>query len=397
MSGRKSRNKSKRFKSGIFIAGFILTGIVFFFSCSSGLKSPELAAAKVIRIQGEALKIKAGEKSPVKTGDFLAKSEKVETGPSSSLTIQFEDSSKLLVSENSLVVMEELLKSKETGETETAVRVDRGSVESHVKKQKGFKARYRVLTPAMQLAVRGTSFIVSVDGDTGRTRSMVLEGTVMASAAGKEVELPAGYGTSAEVGKPPEAATALPGAPDVTPVKPVENRLPLQLNWTDSGNAEKFRVQLMTGDAYEYLVYDSVFEGSTADLTQLPDNSYMLRVRSIDKNGLEGENAEQIFVLDAHPMPPEAQSPAGNDIITRKKIKFHWEPSTEAESYIFQISSDEDFSTIEKEIKGLKGNIRGVSVKLEPGEYFWRIAGIDKDKKQGPFSTLHKFAVESRD
>lgn len=36
---------------------------------------------------------------------------------------------------------------------------------------------------------------------------------------------------------------------------------------------------------------------------------------------------------------------------------------------------------------------KGIRVKLPPGDYFWRIASIDAENDQGPYSQTNKFTI----
>ncbi|MEQ9364633.1 MAG: FecR domain-containing protein [Leptospirales bacterium] len=72
--------------------------------------------------------------------------------------------------------------------------------------------KFQVLTPAAVAGVRGTEFETSVD-DTGNTGISCYKGKVGVSAAGKTVEVPAGFGVFVEMGKEPGEPFALPQAP----------------------------------------------------------------------------------------------------------------------------------------------------------------------------------------
>ncbi len=390
---RKMMNR-KKLLPVISISLFVVGSAMVFSSCGDELKQSEPAYAEVVQVQGEAINLAVQETaSLLKVGDTLGPGTSLETCAGSSLTLQFADQSKLLVSENSRLLLEDLKRSRKTGEVETVIRLDGGSAESRVTQQKeGFKPRYRVVTPAMQLAVRGTVFLVTVDKVTGRSSSTVLEGTVTASAGGEEVELLAGYGTVTEVGQPPGAPAALLDEPEIAPLPPSASRLPLQLAWAELPEAGEYRLQLLAGPGYEYLIHDGVYAGNHATLEDLPDADYLLRVRGIDGEGREGQNAERPFVLDAHPFPPEAKAPLDGDVSNRKKTRFKWAFSREAQSYLLQVSDREDFSTIVSQIADLPAAIGNISVKLSPGEYYWRVASVDRDE-QGPFSSAQRFTV----
>ncbi|MES9885016.1 MAG: FecR domain-containing protein [Sedimenticola sp.] len=382
---------------GLIAVAVVAVFTVYYYS-GSGLKNAEQSFAKVKQAQGVVQKIsgQGDTLSDIVTGDHLAMGESIKTGPDSSMTIEFTDQSIMMISENSRLSMNSLYRSIDTGETDTVVRLDTGSAESRVTKAKGFRARYQVITPALQLAVRGTVFVVNVDGVTGTTRSMVMEGTVTASGGGKDVDLSAGHGTVAEPGKPPSEPRAMLDAPVLKTMDSLIRRLPLHLVWEPAPNVSRYHLQLLTGSSFENLIHDKVYSANEAFLDDLPDADYKVRLRAIDEQGIEGKNGAQQFTLDAHPIPPEIQSPKNGDIIKRKKARFLWTNAPEANSYLFQVSDSKDFSKTVSRVNNLLGTMKGISVRLAPGEYFWRIASINEAGEQGPFSEARRFSVAAR-
>lgn len=378
----------------------LVTGLLLLllFSCSSDngqLKNSEPAFAKVIQLKGTVQRLFVkGDAVALKLGDLLETGAKIETAVASSLTLQFADESKLLVAENSSITMDALQRSGKTGEVETVIRMDAGSAESRVAKQSGgFKARYRVVTPAMQLAVRGTIFVVKVDENSGRSSSMVIEGTVIASAEGKDIELGAGFGTVTDVGQPPQQPTELLPPPTFgTSATP----RPGQLVWNQVDNAGEYRVQVLGGASNDSLVHDQIYTGNEISFINLPDGTYLLKVSGIDKQGLEGQTAEQAMILDVHPFSPLPKSPLNGAIVKRKKTRFIWERSSEAKSYLLQVADSADFSNIVSQVENLPSMIGRISIKLPSGGYHWRIAAVSSDKEQGPFAAAHEFTVVRR-
>ncbi len=388
-------------KNLVIVLLLVLTGGLGTLLVSGGffntdeLENTEPAHAEVLKIKGEVRKISSlgGRVSPLLPGNALFMSDSVQTGADSAATILFADESKILVSENSRVSMVRLLKEKETGEIDTLIEVSAGNVESRVTKKKSFGAKYEVRTPSMHMAVRGTVFTVNVQESTGKTSSSVLEGMVVASASGKIVELPAGKGTIAEVGLFPAEAMVLLEPPVLTPLPAMNERMPLHFAWQSVPEAMSYRLQLFTGKSGDFLMYDQVHSTSKVDISTLPDADYVMRVSGIADGGLEGLNSEQRFSLNARPWPPVASWPIGADSSSQEKVKFRWASSAVATSYLFQVSDKEDFSTIVAEVNNLPGKMKGISVKLAPGHYFWRVASLTIKEGQGPFSDTYAFSV----
>jgi hypothetical protein len=128
----------------------------------------------------------------------------------------------------------------------------------------------------------------------------------------------------------------------------------------------------------------------------LPNATYQLKVCGIDNKGLDGAFAEQTLVVDIHPFAPVPKLPLDNANITRKKTLFVWEGSSEAHSYLLQVAAAADFNDLIVRVEGLPAAIDSISVKLPAGNYHWRIAAINADKEQGPFSLIHNFTVVAK-
>jgi len=223
-----------------------------------------------------------------------------------------------------------------------------------------------------------------------------MEGVVDAAAEGETVLLNAGFGTSASPGQAPSEPTKIPQAPELAKVASLEYRLPVTFNWKGSQHASQYRVQLLAGPNYQELIHEAMYSGNQAVVPELPDADYLVRVKSVGQNGLEGIPAEQSFLLDAHPYPPVIKSPIDGAVNKRKKTRFFWEPNAEAANYYFQVSDTNNFGQILSEVKKLPGNMNGISIKLKSGSYYWRIASIDKNGEQGPFGEVQDFIVDRK-
>jgi len=385
-------------KSTILFAAVALALVFIYmhFFMDEKLKNPQAASAKVLHVQGkvERYDLAGASLMTLNVGDTLDTGDAIKTGAQSSMTIEFADKSKVLVSEETQLTMDTLFKSKEGNVAETQLRVEYGSIESYVSKQKGFGASYKVITPALQLSAKGTAFIAKVDKETGSSSATVTEGQVNASAQGKEVELFAGYATLADVGAVPAEPRKMLSVPKLDTVGDVVNYLPLSLSWQSLEKAEKYRLQLLSGSRYEYLAHDELYTNTQVNLINIPDAHYKIRVSGVDVDGIEGLNAEYFINLSAHPVPPIIKSPLNNAVLKKKKSKFYWDVSADASHYIFQVSDSENFSDIKSEIKNLSSDMKGVSLKLPSGKYYWRIASMNTENEQGPFSKMQQFMVE---
>ncbi|MCB1201251.1 MAG: FecR domain-containing protein [Leptospiraceae bacterium] len=84
--------------------------------------------------------------------------------------------------------------------------------------------------------------------------------------------------------------------------------------------------------------------------------------------------------------PPQLRSPNDRDEISRLAIEksgvlFNWQGSREFANYELLIADDKQFSAIQYRTSA-QGNFANVVQNLNPGNYFWKIAGIDANSKR---------------
>lgn len=346
----------------------------------------EAAVADVLRIQGDAQRIPASNQSTIKieSGMQLHVGDTIKTSTDTSLTLRFVDGSRLLVAANSKLTLTSLLAYSKTGMADTQLKLHEGSVETQVAPQMGSAAKYEVKAPTLHLGVRGTDFRVRVDPTTGATLSEVLKGRVAASAERHEVTLNPGFGTLAQIGKPPLAPKALLHAPDTSTTATLLERVPLRFQWQAVAGAQTYRAQVFADHSFDRIVLDDTFPANSAKWVDLPDGKYVLRVRAIDSNGLEGINADHDFTLKARPESPFINSPANGAKVYGEVAVLSWVQSSIAHAYHVQVSVSNDFSTPFAD----QSNITATEYTqaLQPGQYFWRIASVLADGDQGPYS-----------
>lgn len=368
------------------------------FSSSQKEKTKDLLLTTVnavIQMRGDVRKeSREGVISPITLGSELVEGERLHTGENSSITLRFSDQSMVIVSEKSSVSFENLLGSKEGEKGATILKLLDGRIESRVSKQ-GFGAKYEVRTPAMQLAVRGTIFEVDVDNETKQSRAVVLEGSVEVSKNKAQADLNAGFGVLAHRNNSTLEPTAILQAPKVESLNSPLTQLPLILDWQVLSGADQYQVQVFTGDMDEVLVFDENVRGNLASISGLANGNYLVRVRGVDTDGLGGFYGNARFVLDAHPIPPIVLKPIRGISSSQGKVDFLWQASKEAKSYLLQVSDRPDFSHMISQVKHLPAAIEGLSIKISPGHYYWRIASISEDSEQGPFSPVQVFTVLS--
>ena len=352
------------------------------------------ASALVVQLQGEALLVSAsdGSSRALTINTRLHSGDRIKTGADSNLNILFADGSELLVLSDSEVVMDSLSAYGITGMVDTRIRLQGGRVDTRVVPAQGPGSRYHIITPAAVAAVRGTSFRVSADTDKPVARSEVTEGKVGVSGSGASQLVPSGFGTITEAGKPPQPPRELLPAPDLSSLPAVLDRLPLQFNWETVENAAAYRFQVAADNQFTRLLADGTSKQASATL-DLPDGEYMLRVRAIDKDMLEGLDATHTFSVDARPLPPVLFGLGDAALIHDPQPVFTWSRTPADTAWHLQLARDADFNEKLADLSVLRDPYFQPGEPLAEGDYFWRVATYQGDDGQGPFSGAQKFSI----
>ncbi|MFZ1809735.1 MAG: FecR domain-containing protein, partial [Candidatus Nitrotoga sp.] len=351
----------------------------------------EIVIAEAIHVQGKVTRTpKNGRPQNFIAGARLEVGDIIETNANASVSMHFVDGSRLLLTQNTQVTLAEMTLFGKTGMAQTVIELNRGSLDTRVTEQQKPSARYEIKSRALNLVVRGTNFRAHVSDIGHISRSEVLDGAIQASGTrGETVAILAGFGTLATPGEPPRAPQALPLAPDLSLVPSLLQGVPQRFEWPATVGAERYHAQVFADRSFERLLLDGVFQGNAANWPDLPDGHYILRVRSIDSNGLEGANADREFMLKARPEPPSISAPQDGQKIYGPQATLRWSASNAAHSYHVQLATKLDFSELLVDLPEQVNNEYAVS--LAPGQYYWRIASVAAEKYQGPFSNAQSF------
>ena len=118
----------------------------------------------------------------------------------------------LTLGKNTIVVLDQELLEEQSS---TKIFLQKGRLHTTYAKQAGEKRPGMLIEmPAAVASVRGTELVSTVD-DAENSTVGCYEGLVGVSAAGKTVEVPAGYGTFVKKGQPPSEPFLLPTAPEI--------------------------------------------------------------------------------------------------------------------------------------------------------------------------------------
>jgi hypothetical protein len=133
---------------------------------------------------------------------MLGVGDRIVTGVNGHVTLELEDGSYIVVSENTTLEVERYWGS----ELRSLMRVFLGKVRFHIQRLGGRPNPYRIHTPTALIAVRGTDFEVRVDALADSTEVRTFEGRVTVvgnDVADREVVLDAGRKTLVRSGQAP--------------------------------------------------------------------------------------------------------------------------------------------------------------------------------------------------
>lgn len=322
-------------------------------------------------------------------GARLADGQIVRTGSQSSAVIEFKDGSRVLLGPDSQVALQELRVQRGGGATSSTVRLDKGDAEASVPPGQ-VRPRFRVRTPVLDLGVRGTEFRARVDAAGAKATAEVLSGKVAAAPpSGEPALVEAGNGVVGSRDGLLFQPRPLLAAPDLSSVPAVVERLPPRLEWTAAGAGVGWRAQVFEAGGQARLRLDGRFADPAARWADLADGSYVLRVRGIDDNGLEGRAAERPFRMKARPLPPFVRGPAGDAKIYGPGARLEWAPTEDAASYRLQVAASPDFASPALEREGIAGP--ALDVELAPGTWHWRVRSVRADGDAGPWGDPQRF------
>lgn len=353
------------------------------------------APARVQQVAGAVTVISPNSGSTPATVDMqLFAGAEIHTGAGATTMLRFADDSSLLVLENSVVTLDTLSAFGETGMVDTRMRLQRGRIDIRVTPFKVPDSRFEVITPAAVAAVRGTDFRVSAERDTPVMRSEVLGGTVAVAAGGMKLDVPAGFGTRAEAGKPPLKPRALLPAPNLVALPTQLRGSSVQLTWPAVHGAVAYRIQLAADMKFDSLLRDTLVRSPNIAWPDLPMGGLVLRVRAIDGVGLEGLNAHHSLVLEPPLSPPVSNVLPGHRVAMGAEPVFEWHAVQDAAMYRFQMASTPDFASPLLDVVGAQ--LRYVpALALAPGDYYWRLSSQDGHGNASDFSEARMLTVAS--
>jgi hypothetical protein len=355
------------------------------------------AGAKILALRGEA-EITDGRslaKRKARLGEQLKEHDRLATHPGSNLLLEFADGSRLLLTAGSELEFQKLQAYGDGDITDTRIKMKRGRARNRVNPGKKRGTRFEITTPSALSAVRGTGFRVSADASGDISRVEVAKGSVQVSSKSITRTLSGGFGIVTRTGKPPSQPVKLLPPPDLTGVPALFETIPFAFRFPPLHGAGGYRVQIAHRGNLDLLYFDELFRKASISVidTHIPDGKYQLRIRGVDKLGLEGIDAILPIEINARPSPPFQVTPEAGASLTDPGPSFKWAHTEQTSAYHFQLATNTRFDQPLLDRPDLESEQFSPEQQLKPGIYYWRVTALDLEGKAGPAGTPQQFTI----
>jgi hypothetical protein len=186
--------------------------------------------------------------------------------------------------------------------------------------------------------------------------------------------------------------------PELAGLAPLQERLLMRFALADQAGASAYHGQIARDASFDQVVADQKSALPELRFADLPDGDYILRVRAIDRKGLEGLDADHRFRLKARPEAPLPAAPAPRAAVVGDSVELAWAANKEAQSYRLRLARSADFKTAVREVAGLVG-LSSLQAGLPAGVYYWQLAsvrvGSDQKDDAGPWGDVRSFELRS--
>jgi hypothetical protein len=249
------------------------------------------------------------------------------TRKKSNANVMFQDLSKINLGPQSLMIMYSLLERGMRLPAKQNVHLSTGGLRTKLNTLKG---RLQVETPSCVINPDSVEILVGIDKKKMSALS-VFDGKSRVRAQGKKVDVPGGFGTTVEMGKPPAPPEPLPKAPRL--IEPGESKINLpgkgdtgnvsiRFQWQRVDPENRYHLQIADDPQFEKILEDLTPADNTAELV-LGSGTYYWRAAVINKRGIEGYSSQSFFTVTKGPPDlPLTIAPGIGDIIetTRRTV-----------------------------------------------------------------------------
>lgn len=315
----------------------------------------------------------------------------IRTGEDGQATVELADGSLVRVGPSVVAELENMEEYRDVSFFRSRLKLLQGRIEALVTHVQGGNPHFQVKTPQAILGVRGTHFRVAANPQRNTSQGEVLAGQVAIRGSRQERLAGAGFGVWVDRRGQVSSLIALPPAPDLSRLAPVQEKPLPRWELPPVAGAAAYRAQIALDPEFKQIRAEILSSTPILRFPELPDGDYLLRVRAADALGLEGPDAVHPFRLKARPEPPLPSTPAPQSRVRAAEPRFQWAANPQAASYHLQVAATAQFDSPVLDVASLQDT--GHSTKLAVGDYFWRVASVRSDGDQGPFCDPIPFSL----
>ncbi|MBL0924539.1 MAG: FecR domain-containing protein [Sphingomonadaceae bacterium] len=320
------------------------------------------ASARLVSVRGQVI----AASTAASVGQTIGEGSAITTGPSSFVTMQLDDGSRVSLPSNSDVRIRRLRHYVLGNSLDYDFDIAKGGARSTVIKHESADDRYRVRTPKAVSAVRGTDFQSRFDPVGGSDFAEVVEGALaVAAGSGNSLPLNAGNGLTVKADGGVVAEALLPPPPLREPGRLQADKL-IRFA-TEISAPARFTIAVDAGFIEQ--IADSVTQDGNAVFTDIPNGNYFIRARAISANGIEGIPATYAFKRRMNGITANAGESDGGYV-------FRWAgEGGGTRRFHFQLfrNSAADVAIVDE--AGLSGDRLTIS-DLPQGDFFWRVGAV---------------------
>ena len=176
----------------------------------------------------------------------------------------------------------------------------------------------------------------------------------------------------------------------------------IEFSWKKNELFKDYSIEISKDSSFSEIIRKVATSSNFVTIDKLPEGKFYARILAYPvSQDLSIETSSNLsFTLESTllPDPPKLNSPFNNTKINGFAIEkgvyvFQWKDNPEIKEYIYQISQSKKFESILYELKNSANQVKP-NLKLNSGNYFWRVKAINKENKTSEFSDINSFEIK---
>lgn len=334
--------------------------------------------AQLESYHGQVVIQRNGQNQTLRVGMAVAEGDIVITGANAFARVAMSDGSHAVVPSNSRILIERLRRFEINDQPDHRLTVQRGRLENSVRPRQS-PGTYRVTSPAAVSAVRGTSFRVAFDEDTGTGSTGVLEGRVATLGNGAEELVLNDAGNGVIVSRDGNVmASALLASPTLVDPAKLQTDSTLSFQLTAPQGAHFVRGRIGNDAGLTQPVLEGETNTNTLGFDELAEGRWFIRLTAVSPEGLEGRPHTYDFIRARNGV--EGLATAEGQDQGFRTYRFGWRGVGEGEArFRFQLwrqnAAGEQDGPLMVDHPGIEES-NFTLTDLPPGTYSWRVEGV---------------------